>query len=49
MRGPADPATETFDSFAVPTPEAAVRQLLGREGELWGAESGTDKIVVLCW
>ena len=42
-----DPATETFDSFPLPTPDAAVRQLLGREGELWGAESATDKLVVL--
>jgi virginiamycin B lyase len=44
-----DPTTETFDSFALPTPNAEVRQLLGRPGELWGAESGTDKIVVLRW
>lgn len=44
-----DPATETFDSFPIPTANAAVRQLLGRPGELWGAESGTDKIVVLRW
>ena len=42
-----DPATETFDSFPIPTADAAVRQLLGREGELWGAESATDKLVVL--
>src|SRR5688500_9981156 len=44
-----DPATEAFDTFVLPTPGAAVRQLLGRPGELWGAESGTDKIVVLRW
>jgi virginiamycin B lyase len=24
-----------------------VRQLLGRPGEVWGAESGTDKLVVV--
>jgi len=24
-----------------------VRQLLGRHGEVWGAESGTDRLVVL--
>jgi virginiamycin B lyase len=24
-----------------------VRQLLGRPGELWGAESGVDKLVVV--
>ena len=26
---------------------AAVRQLLGRPGEVWGAESGTDRLVVV--
>ena len=26
---------------------AAVRQLLGRPGEVWGAESGADKLVVV--
>jgi virginiamycin B lyase len=24
-----------------------VRQLLGRPGEVWGAESGTDRLVVV--
>jgi virginiamycin B lyase len=24
-----------------------VRQLLGRPGEVWGAESGTDRLVVI--
>jgi virginiamycin B lyase len=42
-----DPTTETFEPFPLPTPNAAVRQLLGREGEVWGAESGVDKLVVL--
>ncbi len=41
-----DPAGETFERFPLPTPQAAVRQLLGRPGEVWGAESGTDKLVV---
>ena len=41
-----DPATERFDSFPLPTAEARVRQLLGRPGELWGAESAVDKLVV---
>ncbi len=44
-----NPATETFDAFEWPTPGAQVRQLLGRPGEVWGAESGADKIVVLRW
>jgi virginiamycin B lyase len=42
-----DPATETFTSFAIPSAGAAVRQLLGRPGELWGAESATDKLVLI--
>jgi virginiamycin B lyase len=42
-----DPLTEQFDVFDLPSPGAAVRQLLGRPGELWGAESGTDKLVVV--
>lgn len=41
-----DAAHETFDRLPLPTPQAAVRQLLGRPGEVWGAESGTDKLVV---
>jgi virginiamycin B lyase len=28
-------------------PDANVRQLLGRPGEVWGAESGTDRLVVV--
>jgi virginiamycin B lyase len=42
-----DPESEAFMSFALPSADAAVRQLLGRPGELWGAESGTDKLVVI--
>jgi virginiamycin B lyase len=42
-----DPATETFESFPLPSADAAVRQILGRPGEVWGAESGTDKLVVI--
>ena len=41
-----DPATERFASFPLPTADSRVRQLLGREGELWGAESAVDKLVV---
>lgn len=41
-----DPATETFESFVSDRPNAAVRQMLGRPGEAWGAESGTDRLVV---
>ncbi len=42
-----DPDTETFDSFQLPQRGADVRQLLGRPGETWGAESGLDRIVVI--
>ena len=42
-----DPSTETFESFALPDADAAVRQLLGRPGEVWGAESGLDRLVVI--
>lgn len=42
-----DPATETFETIPIPSRDAAVRQMLGREGEVWGAESGTDKLVVI--
>jgi virginiamycin B lyase len=42
-----DPTTETFVSFPSDKRGASVRQLLGRPGELWGAESGTDRLVVV--
>ena len=42
-----DPRTETFTSYPSDQEDAAVRQLLGREGEVWGAESGTDRLVVI--
>ncbi len=42
-----DPASETFEVFTLPSPGAEVRQLLGRPGEVWGAESGADKLVVI--
>jgi virginiamycin B lyase len=42
-----DPRTETFISVALPGAGAEVRQLLGRPGEVWGAASGQDKLVVV--
>ncbi len=42
-----DPATEAFDAIALPSTGASVRQLLGRPGELWGAESSVDKLVLV--
>jgi virginiamycin B lyase len=37
---------EVFDVFPLPSPNAAIRQILGRPGEVWGAESGVDKLIV---
>jgi virginiamycin B lyase len=42
-----DPQRGRFTTVRLPTPDAAVRQLLGRPGEVWGAESATDKLVVV--
>ena len=42
-----DPATETFTSFTLPSENGYIRQILGRPGEIWGAESRVDKLVVL--
>jgi virginiamycin B lyase len=42
-----DPAREAFESYPLPSPGANVRQMLGRPGEVWGAESGADKLVVM--
>jgi virginiamycin B lyase len=42
-----DPTTEKFTSYPHAQPNAAVRQLLGRSGEVWGAMSGQDKLVLI--
>jgi virginiamycin B lyase len=42
-----DPQREAFEEFPLPSAGAQVRQLLGRPGEVWGAESGVDKLVVV--
>ena len=39
--------TGTFKSFPSDREGASVRQLAGRPGEVWGAESGTDRLVVI--
>ena len=41
-----DPATERFEVFPSSRPNAHVRQLLGRPGEVWAPESGADRLVV---
>jgi virginiamycin B lyase len=42
-----DPNQEAFEVFTLPSSSANVRQILGRPGEIWGAESGVDKLVVI--
>ena len=42
-----DPSSETFDSWKHPRESASVRQILGRPGEVWLPESGTEHIAVM--
>jgi len=42
-----DPTTEKFTDYLLHTPNGNVRQILGKLGEVWGAESGADKLVVI--
>lgn len=42
-----DPATGKFERFPSTRKDASVRQMLGRAGEVWGAESGTDRLVAI--
>ena len=42
-----DPNSARFESFPSDRKNANVRQMLGRPGEAWGAESGTDRLVVV--
>jgi virginiamycin B lyase len=42
-----EPGRARFTVFRLPSAAASVRQLLGRPGEVWGAESGADKLVLV--
>jgi virginiamycin B lyase len=42
-----DPRTETFTKVELPSSPGAVRQIHGRRGEVWGAESAADALVVV--
>jgi virginiamycin B lyase len=42
-----DPASEKFETIPLPRPGASVRQILGRPGEVWLPESGTEFISVV--
>ncbi|MFO1097591.1 MAG: lyase [Xanthobacteraceae bacterium] len=42
-----DPKTETYETFVSNKSGASVRQMLGRPGEAWAAESGTNRLAVV--
>ena len=42
-----DPVGERFETFPSDKRGSNVRQMLGRPGETWGGESGTDRLVVV--
>jgi virginiamycin B lyase len=42
-----DPVSERFTSYPLPSQPGDVRQIHGRHGEVWGAESAADKLVIL--
>ncbi len=42
-----DPTTERFEVTVLPSRPGNVRQIHGRPGEVWGAESAVDKLVVI--
>src|SRR5262249_23930129 len=42
-----DPGTETFESYPMTGGFGGVRQINGRHGEVWAAESADDKILVI--
>ena len=49
QRDPALRSGDREDSTTFPSDKrgATVRQMLGRPGEAWGGESGTDRLVVI--
>lgn len=42
-----DPRTEKFQRYPMPRENAGIRQILGRPGEVWLPESGTEHISVI--
>jgi virginiamycin B lyase len=42
-----DPGSEKFEAIPLPRANAAVRQILGRAGEVWLPESGTEFVTVI--
>ena len=42
-----DPVSQRFEAFPSDQPGAAVRQMMGRPGEIWAAESAHDRLVMV--
>jgi virginiamycin B lyase len=42
-----DPATEEMTTLALPNESGEVRQIHGRDGEVWGAESAADTLILV--
>jgi virginiamycin B lyase len=42
-----DPETERFESVKLPGDASEVRQILGRPGQVWGAASALDQLIVI--
>ena len=42
-----DPTSQSFEPFVMPLSGADIRQINGRPGEVWAAESGQDRLVVI--
>jgi virginiamycin B lyase len=42
-----DPATEEMTTLALPNESGEVRQIHGRDGEVWGAESAADTLILI--
>jgi virginiamycin B lyase len=42
-----DPKTEKFERYAMERDSTNIRQILGRKGEVWLPESGTEHITVI--
>lgn len=42
-----DPVTEGFHFYPLPNSPGNVRQILGRPGEVWGAESAADTLILI--
>jgi virginiamycin B lyase len=42
-----DPKAEKFERYPLPRDSGNVRQILGRKGEVWFGESGTEHVSVI--